>query len=214
MHAQPDALLCHVRTRIAAMSWKKPVPALLAALTGGAISWLWFIGGGAAPATASPAAAVGVVVTVIVLAAIGFGLEASGRGLLLTDPAVGVRLMSGWLVFLIGAGALCVAACIFVAIAFEPVGATIAEKKFGTAMVTAIAAFVSGVLLKGLDDVDGNYLAPRARKAFESAFKGMFDKGSDEQLAVFANEWNTHSGWGWTARAARARRVKEKLSRR
>lgn len=196
------------------MNWKKPLPALLAAGTGGAISWLWFIGGGGAPATPAPAAAVGVLVTVIVLAAIGYGLEASGRGLLSKDPAVAVRLMNGWLVFLIGIGALFVSAGVAVAIAFEPVGATIPDKKFGAAMVAAFAAFVGGVLLKGLEDVDGNYLAPRARKAFQSAFKGKFDKGSEEQLAVFANEWNTFSGWGWTARAARAQRIKERLPRR
>jgi len=193
------------------MNWKKPLPALLSAATGGSVSWLWFIGGSSG--TPSPEAAVGVLVTVIVLAGLGFALEAAGRGLLSKDAVVGVRLMNGWLMFLIGVGALFVSACVAFAIGFEPVNATIPQKKFGAAMVTAITAFVGGVLLKGLEDVDANYLAPRARKAFQCTFKGKFEMGSDAQLAVFANEWNTHSGWGWAARVARARRVNEERSR-
>jgi hypothetical protein len=174
------------------------LPSFVAAAVGAALVWVWFehsLGLGLTLAAA-----------VLLVGLLGAALYGIGKMRVKVDPISSERLMSAYLLVPICLSSLAGAGLIFLAVWLEPgEGASVAAKKTSAALLGAIGALIATLLVKGLEDLDGNYVAPRVQGAFQQAFKGRWS--GDASDVVFEWAWKGYNGWEPSARRARAKAV-------
>ncbi|MDQ3728435.1 MAG: hypothetical protein M3355_02485 [Actinomycetota bacterium] len=181
----------------------KAAPALLIALVGAGLAYLWFEGGRAWPLLA-----------VLALVVVGMVADRIGRSKVKgKNPAGAMVWLELWVLVPIALAALAVAFGIWVAVEFEPGKSTVVEdKKLQAAIVAAIVAFMTAVFVKSAEDVDGNLLAPRIRALFQEQLRAALQaknpagQPSQAELALESELWQGR-GWGRSDRRKRAEAI-------
>lgn len=180
----------------------KLAPALAAALFGVFIAFLWY---------QAPAAGLVIGVVVVGIALVGWAAHGAGLAQRRTDPVRSVRFLEAWGLVYVAVAAIGTAVGIVLAVYLAgrtPEGTPAETKQLYTAAITALTTFVTGWLVKGLEDLDG-VLAERIKGEFRDAYANCYipapsDPPSNAYLALYVEEAPGASGWGWSARRARA----------
>lgn len=190
-----------------------PIRALLIAILGAGLAWLWFRddrdGGAIGPVDDRLLAAI-LVIAALVLAIL---LDARGRALLPNHPRAAVELLEWWLVAPMAlAGAAGAAAIIVTVELTTPEGTAVATKELVAAVATAVTAFLSSSFVDWAGDDKDSKLSDRIQKEFEAKYLGYFKPESSGELYVFSGSYQGADGWGRAARRIRAKGIAERLT--
>jgi hypothetical protein len=193
-----------------------PAQAMVVALAGAGMAWLCLNGRWELAALATVA---------IVL--IGVGCDIGARAAITKSPLVAIYLFQGWLLIPLAVAVLASAAIIVLVIkttlpkenaAGEPTS-TETEKLVG-AVSTGITTFLTAAFVSWVGDGKDSKLADHIQACFEGRFTDqatekpgawVIKDNSPAMQWVFAGACQGIEGWGWKARAKRARGVKEAL---
>lgn len=193
-----------------------PVVALLGSLAGAALAWAWFAGLELVAAGVS-----------LVALAVGLTLLEAGSMLLPDRPVWSVRLMNQSLLAYVVLLAVAAAVSIVVTVALvADTNASEETKKLLSAVTTAITTVLGAVVIAGDkpdaalgEAVQAKFYAkygrddekrtPAGRLWFDTATRRHFPVGSDGIEALYGEGWHDITGWGASARLARAKAIQE-----
>jgi hypothetical protein len=189
------------------------VRALLIALAGVGLAWLWIHGAGPL-----------VILPPLLAFAAGWAVDWIGRMLLLPDhPEWAVRFLEWWILLpasiAAAAGSLVVIAAISLA---APDKAAESTKALLTSLAAGLTAFLTGSFISWAGDDKDSSLADHMAGAFQAKYKRKsgptvtpgvryFAPDSKGELWVYSNAFGGVEGWGRGARTARAAGIAEEL---
>jgi hypothetical protein len=190
--------------------------ALLIALAGVLLAWLWIHGAGPL-----------VIVPPLFAFLVGWGLDWIGRTLLLPKhPVWAVRFLEWWILLPASIAAAAGALVVIVAISLAaPDKAAESTKALLAALAAGLTAFLTGSFISWAGDDKDSSLAEHLAGAFQAKYKTTggaaaapdvhyFTPGSAGQLWVYANAVGGVEGWGRGARSTRAAGIAEELRTR
>ena len=186
-----------------------PLRALLVALLGALLAWLWFQGERLAPA---------LVAATLVLAAIVS--QVVGARSLPAHPVRARWLLEAFVLAQVVLATVAAAVVIVVAVGLAaPTGATEETKELLSAVATGITTFVTAMLV-GDDDADAA-LGERIMSSFQSHYErdqnerevGIYYLKAESQAErwVFSDSYGGVTGWGWRARGKRVSELAKRL---
>jgi hypothetical protein len=191
-----------------------PFLALVVAVVGVLLAWLWFSDRGWIA---------GIIAAGVLF--IGSIIDLIGRGMLPKRPVPAVYLMEGWILTPAMGGAVAAGVIIILAVALTvPDEAAIETKKLVGALGTGITAFITSVFISWAEDDKDSTLADHISDAFYEKYKRRvdgqppepgvhyFEPGSPGERWVYSPEYGEISGWGRQARIKRAHGVANALS--
>ena len=186
-----------------------PARALLVALAGVLLAWLWFEG--------NVGLAIVLAIGFIVIAAV---LTLLGDRILARWPKTGVRLLEAWI--LLPTLAAAIGSAVVIAVAVEltlPDGTPTETKELISALSTGITSFITAVSVSWASDDDDSRLADFIRDRFYAHFKRQpgtaantsqvvyFTAGSPCERWVYAEETGGIAGWSRPSRLKRAAEI-------
>lgn len=180
-----------------------PARALVVALAGVGLAWLWFSG-----------RELYVVASIVVLFASAALLAKLGDCLVSRFPKLGVRLLELWILLPLLAGAVGSAAVTVLTVEFAtPESAPADTKEVVAALVTGVTSFITGSFVSWASDENDSKLADLVRDRFRTRFRdGYFKRGSDGERWIYSDEFKGVTGWGRPDRLVRARGVAKSLA--
>lgn len=176
-------------------SIRTALPALFIAVAAAGLAWLALkMGVGTA-----------VVVTLAIAALGGFNRVMGSQELSRTPPRAisAIRFFEWGVLGPASVAAAAGAVAIYVAIDRTTDTTSPETKALITAAVTAVSTFLTTSFVKWSDDTDDKMVSKWVESKFGSRFKGVFEPGSDSQLA--AQDPARYDGWGRAARRKRAK---------
>jgi hypothetical protein len=189
-----------------------PIRALLIAMLGAGLAWLWFREGTSGNAIAPVDDRLLAVLLVIAALIIALLIDALGRGLLSKHPRAAVEPLEWWLVAPMSLAAAAAAAAIVVTVELTtPDGTAVATKEVIAAVATAITAFLSSSFVDWAGDDKDSKLSDRIQSQFEAKYQGYFKPESAGELYVFSGSYKGADGWGRASRRIRAAGIAERL---
>jgi hypothetical protein len=189
--------------------------ALLIALAGVLLAWLWIHGAGPL-----------VIVPPLVAFAAGWAIDWIGRRVLLPDhPVWAVRFLEWWILLPASIAATAGALVVIVAISLAaPDKAAESTKALLTSLAAGLTAFLTGSFISWAGDDKDSSLADHMARAFLAKYKRKgttatpgvhyFTKDSPGELWVQSNAYGGVEGWGRGPRAVRAAGIAEELRTR
>ncbi len=195
----------------AASPLRVPFQALLVALAGVGMAWLflngrWWMGA----LIAVLAILVGIVVDAV-----------ARQKVLPRRPVLGVYLLQSWLLIPLAIAVLASAAAIVATIGLTvPKGTPTETEKLLGSLSTGLVTFLTAAFVSWSGDKEDSQLSDHAKAAFEAKYTRPgtekpgaheFQPGSPGELWVYAAEVGGVEGWGWEARLARARGIAAEL---
>jgi hypothetical protein len=152
-----------------------------------------------------------------VLGAVGYVSLRLGRRFVADQPVIGTVIMSGWVLFIIAAGAVLTAVIFWVGLELPAWVAGTAEpseevKELAKLGLGAATAFLAVVFTDDLDKAEGDmWPSTKTKEAFKEAFGSRFGSNTLPYKAVY-EDWvagdaprKTIRDWGFWARLSRAR---------
>jgi hypothetical protein len=187
-----------------------PLQALIVALAGVGVAWL-FLNGHVVYALLAVAA----------ILALGAIVDAIGKSQLPKRPVRAVYLLQGWLLIPLGLAVLATAGTIVVAVELTlPEGTAAETEELVGALSTGIVTFLTAGFIAKAGDDKNSQLADHIKEAFESKYtRGgtskdgthAFVSGSKGEQWVYSDEFEGIEGWGRKARLKRAEGVAAEL---
>ena len=190
-----------------------PIRALLIALAGVGLAWLWFndlwwVGLGA----------------VLAAVAVGGVVNAIGLAQLPGQPVRALYLLQSWLLIPLALAALAAAAVVVVTIELTLPDKTPSETKELVGGISAgITTFLTAAFISWTSDEKDSALADHIEEKFKARYTRTgepkagaheFEPESDGDLLVQSPAYGGADGWGWPARLTRARGIAKELADR
>jgi hypothetical protein len=191
-----------------------PLRALVVALAGVGLAWLWFHDWWWIAVLAGIVGCFG-----------GLVIDAVGRALLPARPALAARFMEWWILTPAMIAALASGAVAIVTVALAvPESAKTDTKTLIGALTTGITGFVTTAFIGWVGDEKDSRLGDHIRDAFRKAYKRVpdagesrsggvhyFRAGSPGERWVYSDEYRGIQGWGKPARRKRAAGIAAEL---
>jgi hypothetical protein len=191
-------------------SLRIPFQALVVALAGTGVAWLFLNGHWVAAVLAA-----------LLTIALGTTLDAIGTRALPDHPVAAVHLLQGWLLIPLAIAVLAAAGVIVVTIELTlPEGTSTETEELVGAVSAGIISFLTAGFVSWAEDEKDSQLADHIQEAFSDHYvrpekkkRGahVFEAGSRGEKWVQSNEFEEIEGWGRKARLTRAHGIADEL---
>lgn len=192
-----------------------PLRALLVALAGVALTYLWL--------SDQMIVAVALAVAAVVL---GWVINRIGELLLPKRPVASIRFLESWLLTPAAIAAVASAVVVVITVTLTiPDDSNVSGnvKELVGTLSTGLTAFLTAAFIEWAGDDKNSKLADHVKSVFQSKYgrkddpnlpQGAhgFPAGSDPERWVFSDEFGGIEGWGYAARRKRAQGVADSLA--
>ena len=186
-----------------------PARALLVALTGALLAYLWY------EDQRLWAIAIGVAACLV-----GVVLDTIGKSFLPKHPVAAVWLLEGWVLTPAALAAIAGAAVVLITVALTlPDDTPTSTTKTVAALSTGLTAFITAVFISWAGDEKNTKIAKHIQGAFQAKYDRPpgkpgahhFAPGSQGEQWVYSEEVGGIEGWGHDARVTRAKGIADEL---
>lgn len=186
-----------------------PVRALLVALVGALLAYLWY-----------EDQRFWAIVIGIAACLVGVVLDGIGKSFLPQHPVAAVWLLEGWVLTPAALAAIAGASVVLITVALTlPEDTPTSTTKTIAALSTGLTGFITAVFISWAGDEKNSKIADHIKRAFAAKYdrppgepaSHHFRPGSDGEQWVYSDEVGGIEGWGHHARVTRAKGIAHEL---
>ena len=186
-----------------------PLQALVVAMGGVGLSWLWFH---------DHRLTAGIAIVVVLL--LGAAIDSFGNRCLPRYPVFARHLLEGWILIPLALAATAAAAIVVVTVELTvPDGTPTDTKELLGSASTGITAFLTAAFVSWASDDDASSLADHIKARFQGHYvrtqtqndQHVFKEESTGERWVYSESYGGIDGWGRRARKVRAKGIKAEL---